>query len=84
MNTTVNFKALGSYKSCSWTNCTFLENGSEILKRRGKDEPLYKISADLPIDMQFNNGNLLSVIGYSVLMFISAVGNVSVGYHLLR
>ncbi|OXA64610.1 gonadotropin-releasing hormone receptor isoform X2 [Folsomia candida] len=33
---------------------------------------------ELPLDMQFNDGHLLSVIVYSILMFISAIGNLSV------
>jgi len=33
---------------------------------------------ELPIDMRFNDGHLLSVIVYSILMVFSAIGNLSV------
>lgn len=33
---------------------------------------------ELPLDMQFNDGHLLSIIGYSILMVFSAIGNLSV------
>lgn len=29
---------------------------------------------EMPIDMKFNDGHLLSIIGYSILFFFSAVG----------
>lgn len=32
----------------------------------------------LPIDMRFNEGHMLSIIAYSILMFISAIGNITV------
>lgn len=32
----------------------------------------------LPIDMRFNDGHLLSIVAYSILMIISAIGNITV------
>jgi hypothetical protein len=34
--------------------------------------------SQLPIDMQFNDGHLLSIIVYSILLIFSAIGNLSV------
>lgn len=43
------------------------------------------VSADsLPIDMKFNAGHKLSIIGYSVLMVFSAIGNITVLILILR
>lgn len=39
---------------------------------------------DLPIDMRFNAGHVVSIVTYSVLMIISAVGNITVLALLLR
>uniref|UniRef100_A0A1Y1LEK9 G-protein coupled receptors family 1 profile domain-containing protein n=2 Tax=Photinus pyralis TaxID=7054 RepID=A0A1Y1LEK9_PHOPY len=38
----------------------------------------------LPIDMQFNDGHLLSIIGNSILMVFSAIGNITVLVLILR
>lgn len=38
----------------------------------------YSTEMDLPIDMQFNDGHVVSIITYSVLMVISAIGNITV------
>ncbi|CAL8068356.1 unnamed protein product [Orchesella dallaii] len=38
----------------------------------------------LPIDMRFNNGHLLAVIVYPILMFVSAVGNLAVLSSIVR
>jgi len=32
----------------------------------------------LPIDMQFNDRHKLAIVMYSLLMFVSAIGNISV------
>ncbi|XP_055599579.1 adipokinetic hormone/corazonin-related peptide receptor variant I-like [Uranotaenia lowii] len=34
--------------------------------------------SELPMDMQFNSGHLLQIVVYSVLMVISAIGNITV------
>ncbi|ODM93261.1 Gonadotropin-releasing hormone II receptor [Orchesella cincta] len=52
-----------------WNNLSIFENSSE---RR------------LPIDMRFNNGHLLSVILYPILMTLSAIGNIAVFSVILR
>lgn len=41
-------------------------------------------SFSLPMDMQFNQAKLLTVIIYSVLMLIGGVANINVFYMLLR
>lgn len=38
----------------------------------------------LSIDMQFNDGHLLSIIVYSILMVFSAIGNITVLVLILR
>lgn len=35
-------------------------------------------NVELPIDMRFNEGHIVSIVIYSVLMVISAVGNTTV------
>ena len=42
------------------------------------------IELDLPIDMQFNDGHVVSIVTYSVLMIISAIGNSTVLYIISR
>lgn len=41
-------------------------------------------SAELPLDMQFNHGHMVSITVYSVLMVISATGNLTVLTQLMR
>ncbi|KYN15308.1 Gonadotropin-releasing hormone II receptor [Trachymyrmex cornetzi] len=36
------------------------------------------IHAELPIELRFNDGHLVAIITYSILMVISAIGNISV------
>lgn len=38
----------------------------------------------LPIDMTFNDGHVLSIVVYSVLMVFSAIGNITVLVLLIR
>lgn len=38
----------------------------------------------LPIDMRFNDGHLLSIVAYSILMVISALGNITVLVLIVR
>ena len=42
------------------------------------------IEFDLPFDMQFNEGHIISIVTYSVLMVISAIGNSTVLTLILR
>lgn len=39
---------------------------------------------DLPIDMRFNDGHMLSIVAYSILMIISAIGNITVLTLIIR
>lgn len=39
---------------------------------------------ELPIDMRFNEGHLVSIVTYSVLMVVSIVGNVTVLVLILK
>ncbi|KAL2719741.1 adipokinetic hormone/corazonin-related peptide receptor variant I-like isoform X1 [Vespula maculifrons] len=39
---------------------------------------------ELPIDMRFNEGHIVSIVTYSVLMGISAIGNITVLFLILR
>ncbi|XP_035730524.1 gonadotropin-releasing hormone receptor-like isoform X2 [Vespa mandarinia] len=39
---------------------------------------------ELPIDMRFNEGHIISIVTYSVLMGISAIGNITVLFLILR
>lgn len=55
------------------------------LLNTGSDEPTFRNlsgvhinSSSLPIDMQFNDGHRLQIAVYSVLMIISAIGNITV------
>lgn len=36
------------------------------------------LHAELPLEMRFNDGHLVTIITYSILMVISATGNISV------
>lgn len=42
------------------------------------------MESDLPIDMQFNEGHVVSIVTYGVLMVISAIGNITVLMLILR
>ena len=39
---------------------------------------------ELPIDMRFNDGHVISIVVYSILMIFSAVSNVTVLVTILR
>ncbi|KAL2712038.1 adipokinetic hormone/corazonin-related peptide receptor variant I-like isoform X1 [Vespula squamosa] len=39
---------------------------------------------ELPIDMRFNEGHIVSIVTYSVLMGISAIGNITILFLILR
>lgn len=39
---------------------------------------------ELPIDMRFNEGHIVSIVFYSVLMIISAIGNTTVLVLIMR
>lgn len=39
---------------------------------------------EMPIDMQFNEGHILAIVIYSLLMIFSSVGNISVFTAIIR
>lgn len=41
-------------------------------------------SSHLPIDMRFNDGHMLSIVVYSILMVFSAIGNTTVLVLIIR
>ena len=41
-------------------------------------------SPELPIDMRFNEGHVVSIATYSVLLVISACGNITILFNLTR
>ncbi|KAG5333014.1 GNRR2 protein, partial [Acromyrmex heyeri] len=64
-------------------NLIFNDMGNVIQLNEAEDkESLGKcngtIHAELPIDLRFNDGHLVTIITYSILMVISAIGNISV------
>jgi len=44
----------------------------------------FTMKKELPIDMKFNDGHRLAIISHSVLMFLSAIGNISVFVVIFR
>lgn len=57
------------------------QNGSESF-----DTNISEISnsSQLPIDMQFNDGHKLSIVVYTLLLLVSAVGNICVVLQAIR
>lgn len=82
-----NFVGLGessNFSSSEESNWSFIRNSSNNSKDEVGGELNFTNSEQLPIDMKFNDGHLLSIIGYSALLLVSAIGNVSVGIQLIR
>lgn len=52
--------------------------------RNLKEWSLAGNSTHLPIDMRFNDGHLISIVVYSVLMVFSAIGNITVLVLIVR
>lgn len=48
------------------------------------DDTNSSIALELPIDMQFNDGHLLSIIVYSILFVVATVGNITVLVAILK
>ncbi|KRT85046.1 hypothetical protein AMK59_2085 [Oryctes borbonicus] len=42
------------------------------------------ITNNLPLDMRFNDGHVLSIVVYSVLMVFSAIGNITILVLIIR
>lgn len=41
-------------------------------------------TGDLPLDMRFNDGHVLSIVAYSILMVFSAIGNITILAFIIR
>ena len=41
-------------------------------------------NSELPIDMRFNEGHVVSIATYSVLLVISACGNITILFKLIK
>jgi len=54
-------------------NSSFEEEGTDFVSEK-----------PLPIDMRFNDGHRLAIVSYSLLMILSAIGNISVLYATVR
>jgi len=63
-------------------NLIFNDMGNVMQLDEAEDEESFKcngtIHAELPIELRFNDGHLVTIITYSILMVISAIGNISV------
>ncbi|XP_018369047.1 PREDICTED: gonadotropin-releasing hormone II receptor isoform X3 [Trachymyrmex cornetzi] len=63
-------------------NLIFNDMGNVMQLAEAEDEESLKcngtIHAELPIELRFNDGHLVAIITYSILMVISAIGNISV------
>jgi hypothetical protein len=57
------------------TTAAIIPNFTNTLYNNDSDP---KKVAGLPIEMQFNDGHLLSIVVYSILLVFSAIGNLSV------
>lgn len=74
-NSTFIMESLYSVSDTSYLNfSTDVDNITIPAKEEiGQDD-----KPQLPIDMKFNEGHLLAILVYSVLMIFSAIGNISV------
>jgi len=52
-----------------------MENAMHLLENSKCNDTTY---AELPDDMRFNDGHVVTIFTYSILMMISAVGNITV------
>lgn len=63
-------------------NLIFNDMGNVMQLGEAKDEESLKCNdtahMELPIELRFNDGHLVTIITYSILMVISAIGNISV------
>ncbi|CAB3381338.1 Hypothetical predicted protein [Cloeon dipterum] len=46
--------------------------------------PWEKRPSELPIEMQFNDGHVVAIVGFSILFVISAIGNIYVLYSIYK
>lgn len=63
-----------------------MENGIKMISSTELPNSRANISneVELPIDMRFNEGHIVSIVFYSVLMIISAIGNTTVLVLIMR
>jgi len=61
-------------------NLIFNDMGNimQLGEAEDKDSLECNDTAELPNDLRFNDGHLVTIITYSILMVISAIGNISV------
>jgi len=63
-------------------NLIFNDMGNIMQLGEAEDEDSLEcndtVYAELPNDLRFNDGHLVTIITYSILMVISAIGNISV------
>lgn len=52
----------------------------QLFETEGEDNPECNNTgyAELPLDMRFNDGHIVTIVTYSILMMISAAGNITV------
>ncbi|XP_014205230.1 gonadotropin-releasing hormone II receptor isoform X2 [Copidosoma floridanum] len=65
-------------------NLTYASGSAQLNDTTCEPIPVNSDSEDLPIDMRFNEGHVVSIVFYSILMVISAIGNTTVLTLLLR
>lgn len=63
-----------------------MENGIKMIISTELPNSRANISdeVELPIDMRFNEGHIVSIVFYSALMIISAIGNTTVLVLIMR
>lgn len=61
-------------------NLIFNDMGNVVQSGETEDGESLKCNdtAELPIEMRFNDAHMVTIITYSILMVISAIGNISV------
>jgi gonadotropin-releasing hormone receptor len=59
------------------------DNASEFFTKNSSFDSVGN-STELPLDMRFNDGHLLSVVSYGVLFVVSTTGNFTVFFLLLQ
>lgn len=59
-------------------NNPILDDMEEIFRLNESGASSTCNDTELPIDMRFNEGHLIKIITYSILMLISATGNIAV------
>jgi hypothetical protein len=71
------------YLRVSVTLPFYNDNASEFFTKNSSFDSVGN-STELPLDMRFNDGHLLSVVSYGVLFVVSTTGNFTVFFLLLQ